>query len=70
MMGALALLASPLTRYQLVVDGEYYSGHRLRQVTREVRHAPLSNYPFFVIAKHMSKRVLRRLKLSSGPINE
>jgi hypothetical protein len=61
---------SAVSRYQLVVDGEYYSGHRFRQVTREITNASLSNYPFFVIARHMSKRILRRFKLYSGPIND
>jgi hypothetical protein len=61
---------SATARYQLVVDGEYYSGHRMRQVTRDIQAAPLSTYPLVVIARHVSKRVLRRLKLYSGPIND
>jgi hypothetical protein len=59
-----------VARYQLVVDGEYYSGHRVRQMTREITETTLSSYPLPVIARHMGKRVLRRLKLYSGPITD
>src|SRR5262249_28637803 len=55
-----------VSRYQLVVDGEYYSGQRIRQITREVADVPLSKYPFFVIARHMGKRILRKFNLYSG----
>jgi len=61
---------SAVARYQLVVDGEYYSGHRVREMTRDLTETTLSGYPFPVLARHMGKRVLRRLKLYSGPIND
>jgi len=57
---------SGVARYQLVVDGEYYSGRRFRHVTKEIATMPLAEYPVSVIVKHVWKRVLRRLKLSSG----
>jgi hypothetical protein len=56
------------SRYQLVVDGEFYSGHRFHQVTREITNASLSTVPMATIARHLGKRVLRRLKLYSRPI--
>jgi hypothetical protein len=61
---------SAVARYQLVVDGEYYSGHRMRQVTRDITDTTLSSFSFPVIARHMGKRLLRRFKLYSGPIND
>jgi hypothetical protein len=57
-----------MSRYQLVVDGEYYSGRRIRQVTREITHAQLSTVPLAMMARHMVKRLLRRLKIYSGSI--
>jgi hypothetical protein len=59
---------SAFGRYQVVVDGEYYSGNRFHQVTREITHASLSKIPVKAIATHLSKRILRRLRLYSGPI--
>jgi len=61
---------SAVSRYQLVVDGEYYSGRRARAVTREVTNTQLSHFPLAVIMRHAAKRILRRLKLYSGPIAE
>jgi len=52
----------------LVVDGEFYSGHRVHQVSRQITDTSLSKVPMTAIAKHLGKRVLRRLKLYSRPI--
>jgi hypothetical protein len=56
------------SRYRLVVDGEFYSGHRVHQVSRQITDTSLSKVPMTAIAKHLGKRVLRRLKLYSRPI--
>jgi hypothetical protein len=53
-------------RYQLVVDGEYYSVRRARQVTKEVSYANLNEMPAVDIAKYLGKRVVRRLKRTIG----
>jgi SAM-dependent methyltransferase len=64
-----------LSRYELVVDGEYYSGRRIAQITRAgLAQAPqptplaqpatptLEQIPSRVIASHLVSRILRRLK--------
>ena len=53
-------------RYQLVVDGEYYSVRRAQQVTKEVSYANLNEMPAIDIAKYLGNRVVRRLKRSMG----
>ena len=53
-------------RYQLVVDGEYYSVRRAQQVTKEVSYANLNEMPALDIAKYLGNRVIRRLKRSFG----
>jgi len=53
-------------RYQLVVDGEYYSVRRAQQVTKEVSYANLNEMPALDIAKYLGNRVVRRLKRSIG----
>ena len=53
-------------RYQLVVDGEYYSVRRAQQVTKEVSYANLNEMPALDIAKYLGSRVVRRLKRSFG----
>ena len=55
-----------LTRYQLVVDGEYYSVRRARQVTKEISYANLNEMPAVDIAKYLGGRIVRRLKRSVG----
>jgi hypothetical protein len=52
-------------RYQLVVDGEYYSGRRAKEVTREIRETNLYEVPAAVLARHLSARILRRLTFRS-----
>jgi hypothetical protein len=59
---------SASSRYRLVVDGEFYNGHRVHQVSRQITDTSLSKVPMPVLAKHLGKRVLRRLKLYSRPI--
>jgi len=61
---------SALSRYQFVVDGEYYSGNRLGQVTREITDTSLAKVRMPVIAKHLGKRILRKLKLYKGQISD
>src|SRR5262249_42627623 len=53
-------------RYQLVVDGEYYSVRRAQQLTKEVSYANLNEMPAIDIAKYLGNRVVRRLKRSIG----
>ena len=53
-------------RYRLVVDGEYYSVRRARQVTKEARDAHLNVMPAVDIARYLGGRVVRRLKRSIG----
>jgi hypothetical protein len=62
--------SSAVSRYQLVVDGEYYKGERFRHVTREVTDTSLTRIPSREIATHLVKRVLRRLKLYQRPITD
>jgi hypothetical protein len=57
---------SATDRYQLVVDGEYYSVRRAQQITKEVSYANLNEMPALDIAKYLSNRVVRRLKRSFG----
>jgi hypothetical protein len=54
---------SAARKYQFVVDGKYYSGHRL-QVEMENKEAILRDIPAAEIAKHLSKRFMRRVKLN------
>jgi hypothetical protein len=49
-----------------VVDGEYYSVRRDRQVTKETRYANLNEMPAIDIAKYLGNRVVRRIKRSIG----
>jgi hypothetical protein len=51
-------------RYQLIVDGEYYSARRAHYVTKEITDANLNGMPAVDIARHLHRRVLRRLKRS------
>ena len=53
------------SRYQLVVDGEYYSGRRFTHVVQSApsNRATIDNYPGREIARELGKRVLRRLGL-------
>jgi hypothetical protein len=53
-------------RYQLVVDGEYYSVRRAQQVTKEVSYANLNEMPAVDIARYLGNRVVRRLNRSFG----
>jgi hypothetical protein len=53
---------SATDRYQLVVDGEYYSGRRARYVTREITDVKLNQTPAIDIARHLGRRIVRRLK--------
>jgi len=57
---------SATERYQLVVDGEFYSVRRARQVTKETSYANLNEMPAVDIAKYLGNRVVRRLKRSFG----
>jgi hypothetical protein len=57
---------SATDRYQLVVDGEYYSVRRARQVTKEAAYANLNEMPAVDIARYLGNRVVRRLKRSFG----
>src|SRR6266849_4545945 len=57
---------SATDRYQLVVDGEYYSVRRAQQVTKEVSYANLNEMPAADIARYLGKRVVRRLKRTMG----
>jgi hypothetical protein len=52
---------SALDRYQLVVDGEFYSGRRIREVTRGSQDFNLRQVPMVELAKHMYWRLRRRL---------
>jgi hypothetical protein len=47
-------------RYQLVVDGEYYSVRWAQQVTKEVSYANLNEMPAVDIARYLGKRVVHR----------
>jgi hypothetical protein len=60
------LPGSATDRYQLVVDGEYYSARLAQQVTKEVSYANLNEMPAIDIAKYLGKRVVRRLKRTFG----
>jgi hypothetical protein len=62
------LPAGAVSRYELVVDGQYYAGQRFQHVTRQITDVSLSKVPMSRIAKHLGKRILRRMKLYSGPI--
>ena len=62
------LPSAAVSRYQLVVDGEYYKGERFRHVTREITDTSLTKVPAKEIATHLVKRGLRRLKLYRRPI--
>ena len=57
---------SATDRYQLVVDGEYYSVRRARQVTKEAAYANLNEMPAVDIARYLGNRVVRRLKRTVG----
>ena len=57
---------SATDRYQLVIDGEYYSVRRARQVTKEINYANLNEMPAIDIAKYLGSRVVRRIKRSFG----
>jgi hypothetical protein len=57
---------SATSRYQFVVDGEYYSVRRAQQVTKEVTYANLHEMSAIDIAKYLGKRVVRRLKRTIG----
>jgi hypothetical protein len=54
---------SAMSRYELVVDGEYYSGTRVRELTKtkESPKRALTDYPGREIAKELGRRVRRRL---------
>jgi len=52
----------------LVIDGEFYSGHRVHQVSRQITDTSLSKVPMTAIAKHLGKRVIRRLGLQSRSV--
>jgi hypothetical protein len=56
------------SRYQMVVDGEYYSGRRMSQVIRATpsNRASIESYPARELARELRKRVLRRLGVGSG----
>jgi hypothetical protein len=49
-------------RYQLVVDGEYYSGHRAFQVQTERKEVSLHDIPAAELARHLGRRIVRRVK--------
>jgi hypothetical protein len=49
-------------RYQLVVDGEYYSGRRAFQVQTEKKDVSLQDIPVAELAKHLGRRIVRRVK--------
>lgn len=51
-----------LERYQLVIDGQYYSGRRAREISREVTEANLLDIPAGVLARHLKARILSRIK--------
>ena len=53
------------SRYQLVVDGEYYSGRRFSHLVQMApsNRAAIDNYPAREIARELGKRILRRLGL-------
>jgi hypothetical protein len=57
---------SATDRYPLVVDGEYYSGRRARYVTREITDVNLNQTPAIDIARHLGRRIVRRLKRTIG----
>jgi hypothetical protein len=60
--------SSAVSRYQLVVDGEYYKGERFRHVTREVTDASLTRIPSREIATAFrSHGVCAALKLYRDP---
>jgi hypothetical protein len=49
-------------RYQLVVDGEYYSGRRAFQVQTERKEVSLHDIPAAELARHLGRRIVRRVK--------
>src|SRR5207248_3951141 len=55
------------SRYQLVVDGEYYSGRRFAQVIHAApsNRTTISDYPATELARELRNRILRRLRLHS-----
>jgi hypothetical protein len=65
-----------LSRYQLVIDGEYYSGTRFRHLTEQaLRNGPrtetarrhsLAEYPGREVAKEFGRRIGRRAKRLIG----
>ena len=63
-----------LSRYQLVIDGEYYSGTRFRHLAKEnaeqlkaqvekARKLTLAEYPGLEVAKEFGRRIRRRVKM-------
>ncbi len=56
-------------RYQLVVDGEYYSGRRAEQVLTEKRDTNLLQIPAVDIARHLGRRIVRGVKRKVRPLS-
>jgi hypothetical protein len=55
------------SRYQLVVDGEYYSGRRMTEIARAApsNRTSIESYPARELAAELRKRIVRRLGLRS-----
>jgi hypothetical protein len=56
------LPASATERYQFVVDGEYYSGRRMHQMQTENKDVSLQDIPAAEIAKHLGRRIVRKVR--------
>jgi hypothetical protein len=67
------LPGSATRRYEFVVDGEYYSGHRAQTVQQmieakeketetETKELTLNDIPAVEIARHLGQRIMRRAK--------
>jgi hypothetical protein len=57
---------SSMSRYQMVVDGEYYSGRRFTHITRTAsvgERTPIDRYGGYELARELRRRVMRRLGL-------
>jgi hypothetical protein len=57
----MALEGAAIDRYRLVVDGQYYSGERAKQIVDKISYANLNEVPLKKIASHVKERLIRRL---------
>jgi len=51
-----------LERYRIVVDGEYYSARRAREISRETSDVSLLDIPAGALAAHLRRRIIARIR--------